>query len=46
MKIYDVHSQARERTNGVVRNVDEWYDAYDIQSGTLYLQPSQRVHIW
>lgn len=46
MKIGDIHSQARERTNGVVRNVDEWYDAYDIHSGKLYLQPSERVQIW
>lgn len=46
MKEGDVHSQARERTNGIVRNVDEWYDAYDIKSGTLYLQPSERVQIW
>ena len=46
MKEGDNHSQARERTNGVVRNVNEWYDAYDIHSGTLYLQPSKRVKIW
>ena len=46
MKVMDVHSQARERTNGVVRNVDEWYDAFDIKSGTLYLNPSDRVKIW
>ena len=46
MKIIDVHSLARERINGVVRNVDEWYDAYNIKSGTLYLKPSERLHIW
>ena len=46
MKIVDSHSQSRERTNGVVRNVDEWYDAYKIKSGTLYLKPSERLHIW
>lgn len=42
----DVHSQARERTNGVVRNIDAWYDAYDINDGKLYLAPSQRARIW
>ena len=42
----DVHSQSRERTNGVVRNIDAWYDAYNIKSGTLYLEPSKRVAIW
>lgn len=46
MKERDVHSQARERTNGIVRNVDEWYDSYDIKSGSLYLKPSERVQIW
>ena len=46
MKERDVHSLSRERTNGIVRNVDAWYDAYDIKSGTLYLKPSERVHIW
>ena len=46
MKEVDVHSQARERTNGVVRNIDEWYDAYDVKSGTLYLAPDKRVRIW
>ena len=46
MKEVDVHSQSRERTNGVVRNIDEWYDAYDVKSGTLYLAPDKRVIIW
>ena len=46
MKIFDEHSQARERTNGVVRNINEWYDAYDVKSGTLFLPPSERVEIW
>ena len=45
-KEVDAHSLARERVNGVVRNMDEWYDAYGIKSGSLYLPPSQRVHIW
>ena len=42
----DIHSQERERTNGVVRNINAWYDAYDIKSGTLYLEPAKRVAIW
>lgn len=42
----DVHSQARERTNGVVRNINAWYDAYDVKSGTLYLEPAKRITIW
>ena len=42
----DEHSQLRERCNGVVRNINAWYDAYDIESGTLYLDPAKRVAIW
>ena len=42
----DEHSQSRERVNGVLRNINAWYDAYDITKGTLYLEPSKRVAIW
>lgn len=45
-KSTDFHSLSRERTNGVVRNMNEWYDAFDITSGTLWLKPSERVEIW
>jgi endothelin-converting enzyme/putative endopeptidase len=41
------HSPAKFRVNGVVRNVDAWYAAFNIQPGDkLYLPPDQRVHIW
>lgn len=43
----DTHSLERERVNGVLRNVDAWYDLYDVKPGDkLYLAPEQRVHIW
>ena len=43
----DPHSPAIFRVNGVVRNVDAWYKAFDIKPGdALYLPPEQRVHIW
>ena len=45
-KANDYHSLTRERTNGVVRNMDEWYKAFDITSGTLWLRPSERAEIW
>jgi predicted metalloendopeptidase len=33
--------------NGVVRNVDARYGAFDVKPGAkLYLPPDQRVHIW
>lgn len=41
------HSPPQYRINGVVRNLDEWYTAFDVQEGdALYLPPEQRVRIW
>ena len=42
-----VHSPSQYRINGVVRNMDAWYEAFDIQPGdALYLPPEERVTIW
>jgi endothelin-converting enzyme/putative endopeptidase len=41
------HSPAKYRVNGVVRNFDPWYKAFNVQPGDkLYLPPEQRVHVW
>ena len=41
------HSPPQYRINGVVRNLDEWYAAFDVEEGdALYLPPEQRVRIW
>ena len=43
----DVHSPGEFRVNGIVRNVDAWYDAFGINpDDALYLPPEQRVRIW
>jgi len=43
----DPHSPAEFRVNGVVRNHDAWYEAFDVQPGdALYLPPEARVRIW
>ncbi len=43
----DPHSPGEYRTNGVVRNVDAWYDAFNVKPGDkLYLPPASRVKIW
>jgi len=43
----DPHSPAEYRVNGIVRNVDAWYAAFNVQPGDkLYLPPEKRVHIW
>ena len=45
--VTDPHSPERFRVNGVVRNVDAWYPAFNVQPGqALYLAPDQRAHIW
>ncbi|MFW6412749.1 MAG: M13 family metallopeptidase [Oceanicaulis sp.] len=41
------HSPPRYRINGVVRNLDAWYEAFGVtQEHELYLPPEQRVRIW
>lgn len=41
------HSPGMYRINGVVRNIDAWYAAFDItEEHALYLPPEQRVSIW
>ena len=43
----DPHSPPEFRCNGVVRNLDAFYEAFDVdQSDELYLDPEQRVRIW
>jgi endothelin-converting enzyme/putative endopeptidase len=45
--ITNEHAPGKYRVNGVVRNVDAWYKAFNVQPGDkLYLPPEQRVHIW
>ncbi len=41
------HSPAAYRVNGVVRNDDGWYAAFDIKPGDkYYLAPASRVRLW
>jgi putative endopeptidase len=43
----DPHSPSRLRVDGVVRNLDAFYTAFDVQpSDALWLPPSERVRIW
>jgi predicted metalloendopeptidase len=43
----DPHSPARYRVNGPARNMDAWYEAFNVQPGeALYLAPADRVTIW
>lgn len=41
------HSPVKYRANGIVRNFDAWYEAFDVQPGdALYIPPEKRVKIW
>jgi len=41
------HSPEQYRVDGIVRNFDPWYKAFNVQPGDkLYLPPDQRVHVW
>ena len=43
----DPHSPDEYRANGAVRNVPEFYEAFDVtQEHALYLPPDERVKIW
>ena len=43
----DPHSPAKYRANGAVRNVPEFYTAFDVkETDALYLPPGERVKIW
>jgi putative endopeptidase len=43
----DPHSPAVYRANGAVRNVPEFYEAFDVgEDDALYLPPEERVKIW
>jgi putative endopeptidase len=43
----DTHAPAEYGVNGIVRNDDGWYEAFDVKPGDkLYLAPEQRVRLW
>ncbi|OBJ94650.1 peptidase M13 [Mycolicibacterium fortuitum] len=43
----DPHSPPEFRCNGVIRNIDSFYEAFDVsETDELYLDPAERVRIW
>ena len=45
--VSDPHSPPHARVDGVVRNINAWYAAFDVKPGdALYIAPDQRVRIW
>jgi putative endopeptidase len=45
--VSDPHSPRQFRVNGVVRNIDAWYEIFGVKSGEkLFVAPDKRVRIW
>ncbi|OCB14378.1 peptidase M13 [Mycobacterium vulneris] len=43
----DPHSPPEFRCNGVIRNIDSFYEAFEVaDTDELYLEPDKRVRIW
>jgi predicted metalloendopeptidase len=43
----DPHSPSQYRCNGIVSNLDSFYEAFDIKpDAKMYIQPDRRVRIW
>ncbi len=41
------HSPEEYRVNGVVRNLDAWYEAFGVtEDNAMYIPPEERVKIW
>ena len=44
---YSYHAPTHYRVNGVMQNLDAWYDAFGVRPGDkLYVPPEKRVRIW
>ncbi len=43
----DVHSLGNNRVNGPLPNIQEWYDAFNLnETAELYIAPENRARIW
>ncbi len=43
----DVHSLGENRVNATLKNIQDFYDAFDVQPGDgMYLAPEKRVVVW
>lgn len=47
LTIIDVHSLGEYRVNQTLRNIDDWYKAFNVKEGDkMYIAPEERIVIW
>lgn len=45
--LHSYHPPGRYRVNGVMRNIDEWYEAFNVEPAhELYIPKDERVRLW
>ena len=45
--LFDVHSPAEIRVNGILSSIDKFYYAYDItEEDEMYISPDERARVW
>jgi putative endopeptidase len=42
----DPHSPEFARVNGALPMIDDWYTAFNIKKGKLFVPKKKRAHIW
>ncbi len=42
----DVHAPNLVRVNGALPQIDEWYNAFNIKKGKLFIPKNKRIRIW
>ncbi len=45
-KANDPHPEPKYRVNGIIKNIDMFYEIFNIKDGELFLPPKERVNIW
>ena len=43
---FDVHSLGKWRVNATLRNLQTFYDAFDITDGATFMPEQERVIVW
>ncbi|MBC8487644.1 MAG: M13 family metallopeptidase [Bacteroidetes bacterium] len=44
--LYYEHSPPKDRCNGIIYNIDEFYETFEIKTGLLFREKENRITIW